>query len=1407
MYNDISRLNISDLKYMDYVSKYNNIIIILNNEEEGESFLEYIKPFVDKKIITSCYRLIDIANEGDEYPIYIRIYMEPSYCDNVFFRDCDNVFFRGWDKLSNLDRFAHRSTYEKLYYIDDIFNGVLYNIIVNGCSSEPNNKPKNKIKRNLNESTNTLKYYNSIKKESTEYPYRFMTLYEFENKYGKYWYLGFGTNNWAVGEMDYLYGETLRIKENDLLINRELSTIVTYMYKHNKYDNSWSIAWWMLLPNIPIPTYNTKKNKRIIENVINETADNIKLGNKVLNYYDDDAYAFLYLNGYDKNNFLINQGLSHVDMVGNYLYSIKDKDYMDIYYTENMNDYLYDIVDESEFKGRLWLNSKVMSFWDLSCDDYDIKIFKEIIKNIEKKLKININFKEWKVEFFDIEKQSTFFVSIENFIEKNINDIGGIFTSMEDYEKMKKQHLDKNKNKKVLYGYGSKNPKNKPLNWKQLLYSEKINYNGSIKITESINNIYYNKIKQEYTQYPYRFKTKNEFEEEFGNGWHYIVRKNWNDNMDFMFGMDYPFMEFDQFKRVDRFYVSMDMLIPNLHRVPIYDQKSKNKRLLENKLNEDCDFVNLPNGDKLTYTDNDAYPFFYIDNKFMVGDPGDNHTNLLSDYLYSINDYSIDNLKDYYFDKCEFKGRYWLNSKVISFWEYINTENLKRVLKDIEKHLKIEIDTDKWLLDYYVNDDFNYDSSKNLIPISEYLMGNFEDHTYDVDYQRKKEEHFKSPLLKKKHTPKGFGSKSPKYKPLDWRQALYTENFKFDKLPYNMFVFKIGDEDIDYVKNSLKKLGVDISYDLVIVPNSDYLFMFFTEGREFNIFRLYKSGDLDFSLDDFLEYYRIYKSSGIFSSYNEFENFINKKLLPTYKPKKNIRILENQKYNKILNCGYDILIFKIGIYDDIEKIKKFLNDNEIVYNDDRFYNIEDKYYTILIKKVDFNKNMELLFFYRNHYDRYLKYLELYNLVSSPIFSNFDELKKFINDLPLKSVDMYKPKTMNRRILEMIESKMDIPGDVYEFYDLFEKSNKKLYIVGGAVRDYLMGKKPHDFDMVTDAQPNEVVDILKVYRTDIHGVHFGVVRVYTESEPQGYEIASYRKDISKGRNTKGTDKKVETGRHITIKDDVNRRDLTINALFYNIKTGEIIDTVGGLKDIKNNVIKAVGNPSKRFDEDRLRILRTIRFAAVTGGKIDEQTSRAILQDNRLFGISEEDDVSRERIFAEFLKVKEKARKNRDGDIITRFINLLIDYDIMSQIFPVLVTEKNITSTQYLTVSLAQCLRHNVVNDEFKKTLIDAKIPTSYINIISILIKIFRNGIKVNDVYNTYREVKSNGVRHDILSEWVKVMRINDKRVVAFLEYEPSTTGHDVIKDGFKKQEIGKEISRRESDKFTELLKKY
>ena len=393
-----------------------------------------------------------------------------------------------------------------------------------------------------------------------------------------------------------------------------------------------------------------------------------------------------------------------------------------------------------------------------------------------------------------------------------------------------------------------------------------------------------------------------------------------------------------------------------------------------------------------------------------------------------------------------------------------------------------------------------------------------------------------------------------------------------------------------------------------------------------------------------------------------------------------------------------------------------------------------------------------------------------------------------------------------KINERVESKMDLPQDVLDFEKLFDKNDYKLYVVGGAIRDHLMGKKPHDFDMTTDATPDTIIKILDKYKTDLQGVQFGVVRVFTDDEPMGYEIASYRKDISRGRDTKSNNQKVELGKHITIKDDVRRRDITINALFYNIKSGEIVDVVGGIKDIENNIIRSVGNPRRRFNEDRLRILRAIRFAAVTDSKLDSETEKAIIHDGRLFNISDVDDVSRERIFLEFNKVKEKSRINNDPQIIKTFIDLLIKYKIMDQIFPVDVKHKTIRPTTYLSVAIAQVLRDNKITPKFKKILVDSKIPTYFVDIISFLIRIWGKGkIIPDDVYELYKEVRSKNIRTNVLEEWVRVMNITDKSIIQFLNYEPSTSGNDVMDDGFSGIGVGNEIRKRESDKFKEMLK--
>ena len=169
----------------------------------------------------------------------------------------------------------------------------------------------------------------------------------------------------------------------------------------------------------------------------------------------------------------------------------------------------------------------------------------------------------------------------------------------------------------------------------------------------------------------------------------------------------------------------------------------------------------------------------------------------------------------------------------------------------------------------------------------------------------------------------------------------------------------------------------------------------------------------------------------------------------------------------------------------------------------------------------------------------------------------------------------------------------IPDSVKELQLLFKSTGKKLYVVGGAVRDFLTGDTPKDFDLATDALPDEVLEILgKKYRTNLQGRAFGVVVVFTDEVPEGMEIATFRSDIYDGKLGKSRNPDVK---FTTIDQDVLRRDLRINGLFYDLDKKEIVDLVGGIDDIKNGVIGMIGDPDLRIKEDPLRILRAIRMA--------------------------------------------------------------------------------------------------------------------------------------------------------------------------------------------------------------------
>lgn len=382
--------------------------------------------------------------------------------------------------------------------------------------------------------------------------------------------------------------------------------------------------------------------------------------------------------------------------------------------------------------------------------------------------------------------------------------------------------------------------------------------------------------------------------------------------------------------------------------------------------------------------------------------------------------------------------------------------------------------------------------------------------------------------------------------------------------------------------------------------------------------------------------------------------------------------------------------------------------------------------------------------------------------------------------------------------------MHVPKDIYEISKVFHDNNKSIYIVGGAVRDFLRGKEPHDYDLVTDSLPEETKIILKKFHiSDEEGKKFGVIRIYTKDEPLGYELAVFRKDISLGRDNKGDNEKVKYGDDITIKEDCYRRDLTINGLYYDIINKEIIDLVGGINDIKNNIIRTIGNPVDRFNEDRLRLIRVFRISSTTDSVIHEDTSNAILNDNRLFGISDIDDVSKERIYAEFEKVREKSVSNDDKFIMKRFFDLLNYFNITSQIYPVEYINKEIKPTFNLSIAISQLLSNNDITPEFIKILVDSKISNNMLNNVLFLLDI-KNGITSDNVYTMYNKMKSKNISKEMVEEWIYIMDIDTKNNIKFLEYEPSTSGRDVISDGFKGVEIGNEINRIEKIKFEKLL---
>ena len=202
-------------------------------------------------------------------------------------------------------------------------------------------------------------------------------------------------------------------------------------------------------------------------------------------------------------------------------------------------------------------------------------------------------------------------------------------------------------------------------------------------------------------------------------------------------------------------------------------------------------------------------------------------------------------------------------------------------------------------------------------------------------------------------------------------------------------------------------------------------------------------------------------------------------------------------------------------------------------------------------------------------------------------------------------------------------KMYIPSKAAEIIRELAANGFEAYAVGGCVRDSILGREPEDWDITTSARPEQVKQIFS--RTVDTGIEHGTVTVLMDKD--AFEVTTYR-----------VDGEYEDHRHpkevtftASLEEDLKRRDFTINAMAYNPETG-LVDIFHGMEDLERKVIRCVGNPGERFDEDALRILRAIRFSAQLGFSIDEATKAAMSE--RVEALRE---VSAERIRVELVKL--------------------------------------------------------------------------------------------------------------------------------------------------------------------------
>lgn len=384
-------------------------------------------------------------------------------------------------------------------------------------------------------------------------------------------------------------------------------------------------------------------------------------------------------------------------------------------------------------------------------------------------------------------------------------------------------------------------------------------------------------------------------------------------------------------------------------------------------------------------------------------------------------------------------------------------------------------------------------------------------------------------------------------------------------------------------------------------------------------------------------------------------------------------------------------------------------------------------------------------------------------------------------------------------MTIINRTMPLPSSVEYVLSKLKENGYQAYVVGGAVRDFLMGKTPHDYDLTSDALPSQISDVFKDFYQEHSGEKHGTIRVIIDHKP--IEITTFRCD--EGYTDYRRPDNVEFVKDVYI--DSKRRDFSINAFYYS--EGHIYDFHEGLEDLNNKVIKTIGNPSARFHEDALRILRAIRFSAKLGYEIESKTKTALLDCKEELNL-----IAKERILIELKEISSTSNFFRNIKEYFPIFKLIIP--CLDKIGDSIDDIYNFDTKSYgdYIASLSALFSLREINNDFMPWRLFIKMDNESINAIKTLIKLkdinfnnsfdddYINGlillskpVDINvfknyliNLYNLKRfkndDIDSILNRVGILSEGNTPYSLKDLEI----------DGNDLLKLGIKKNQYFKEI---------------